>query len=43
MRRIRLVAIPLFLLSLVFVSTSCTNVQKLYDKGNYQAVVDKVE
>lgn len=43
MRRIRLVAIPLFLLSLVIVSTSCTNVQKLYDKGNYQAVVDKVE
>ena len=43
MRRIRLVAIPLFLLSLVFISTSCTNVQKLYDKGNYHAVVDKVE
>ena len=39
MRRIIPVAVPLFLLLLF---CSCTNVQKLYDKGNFQAVVDNV-
>ena len=39
MRRIIPVAVPLFLLILL---CSCTNVQRLYDRGNYQAVVDSV-
>ena len=40
MRKTILVAVPLFLLLLV---CSCTNVQRLYEKGNYQAVVDNVD
>lgn len=43
MRRLRLVAIPLFLFALIIATTSCTNIQKLYDKGNYRQVVEKVE
>ena len=39
MKRLFPVAVPLFLLLLF---CSCTNVQRLYDKGNYQAVVDNV-
>ena len=39
MRKIIPVAVPLFLLILV---CSCTNIGKLYDKGNYQAVIENV-
>ena len=39
MRKTILVAVPLFLLILV---CSCTDISKLYDKGNYQAVIDNV-
>ena len=43
MRRLRLVAIPLFLFALIAITTSCSNIQKLYDKGNYRQVIEKVE
>ena len=39
MRNIIPVAVPLFLLILV---CSCTNIGKLYDKGNYKAVIENV-
>ena len=39
MRKIIPVAVPLFLLILV---CSCTNIGKLYDKGNYKAVIENV-
>ena len=39
MRKTIAFAVPLFLFLLV---CSCTNVQRLYEKGNYQAVVDNV-
>lgn len=41
MRRSILIAVPLFVFSLLFLC-SCTNVQKLYEKGNYNAVIDSV-
>ena len=40
MRRIIPVAVPLFLLILL---CSCTDIGKLYERGNYQAVIEKVE
>ena len=43
MRRLRLVAVPLFLFALIITFASCSNIQKLYDKGNYRQVVEKVE
>lgn len=43
MRRLRLVAVPLFLFALIITLASCSNIQKLYDKGNYRQVVEKVE
>lgn len=40
MKRSYLIAVPLFIL--VLVVCSCTNVQKLYDKGNYKAVIEAI-
>ena len=39
MRRSILIAVPLFILILL---CSCTNIQRLYDKGNYTAVIENV-
>ena len=39
MRRSILIAVPLFILILI---CSCSNIQRLYDKGNYNAVIENV-
>ena len=41
MRNANLIIIPLLFLSLVLLC-SCTNIERLYEKGNYKAVVDNV-
>lgn len=40
MRKTNLIIIPLFLFLVLF--CSCTNIERLYEKGNYKAVVDTV-